>query len=149
MTTQDTALPDVRVHRPLGYWLKSVDRSIEEGFARLLADENLTRRGWQVLNTVSYAPVTVAGVDETMAAFLSPAEPTMRPYVEALTARDWAAPTAGATDTFELTEAGRAAHRRISGRIGAERARMMECLTPDEYGVLMDLLQRLATHLDA
>ncbi|MEV4434609.1 hypothetical protein [Streptomyces sp. NPDC049585] len=147
MTTQDTALPDVRIHRPLGYWLKSIDRSIEESFARLLADENLTRRGWQVLNTVSYEPITVAGVDETMAAFLSATEPTMRPYVEALTARGWARPTH--TDTFELTEAGRAAHRRISERIGAERARMMECLTPDEYGVLMDLLQRLATHLDA
>lgn len=131
--------------RPLGYWLKHLDGAIEDSFVRLLADEGLVRRSWQVLNTLSNGPITVAELDATMAPFLSDAEPTMRPQVDALVARGWA--DAGGVVT--LTAAGRLAHERISSRVYGERARMMKCLKPGEYEALMEVLQRIAHHLEA
>jgi hypothetical protein len=38
--------------RPIGYWLKHLDRLIEDTFERTLSMEGLTRRHWQVLNTL-------------------------------------------------------------------------------------------------
>jgi hypothetical protein len=42
--------------RPIGYWLKRLDRAIEDGFDRDLASWSLTRRHWQILNTLSGGP---------------------------------------------------------------------------------------------
>ncbi|MGW3041034.1 hypothetical protein ACWC9T_13575 [Kitasatospora sp. NPDC001159] len=70
-TSATTAgLPDVREQRPFGYWLRHIDGAIEQSMARLFAADALSRRGWQVLNTVACGPLSTAGVDETMAAFL-------------------------------------------------------------------------------
>ena len=145
--TDLTQLPDVREQRPLGYWLKHIDGAIEESMGRLFAADGLNRRGWQVLNTISYAPVTVAEVDETMAAFLSADEPTMRPYVDRFIERGWAHTTDDGA--VALTGEGRRAHQHVSGKAGAMRVRMMECLSSEELSVLMALLQRVAAHLDA
>ncbi|MFI9506468.1 MarR family winged helix-turn-helix transcriptional regulator [Nocardia sp. NPDC052566] len=142
-----TQLPDVREQRPLGYWLKHIDRAIEERFGSLLAGDGLARRGWQVLNTISCEPISVADIDQAMAPFLSVDEPTMRPYADRFAEDGWI--RIDAADVVELTEAGREVHRRVSERIGVERVRMMECLSAEDYEVLMSLLQRVAAHLDA
>ncbi|CAL9538796.1 MarR family winged helix-turn-helix transcriptional regulator [Streptomyces sp. enrichment culture] len=142
-----TRLPSVREQRPLGYWLKHIDGALTENMDRLLAADGLDRRAWQVLNTLSYGPITVAALDETMTAFLSADEPTTRSQVERFVERGWAGQAGDGRVT--LTEEGRRAHERASERARALRMRMMECLSADEYGVLMELLQRVATHLDA
>lgn len=144
--TDTNRRPNVREQRPLGYWLRAIDGSIEQRLGAVLTADGLNRRGWQVLNTVACGPLAVAEVDETMAAFLSTDEPTMRPYLDRLVELGWA----GMADdgTVALTDEGSRAHHGISGRIGAERVRMMECLTPEELAVLMELLQRVAGHLD-
>jgi hypothetical protein len=46
--------------RPIGYWLKHLDSMIEGTFERTLASEGLTRRHWQVLNTLHTQPSTPA-----------------------------------------------------------------------------------------
>ncbi|RVU20924.1 MarR family transcriptional regulator [Streptomyces antnestii] len=145
--TDLTQLPDVREQRPLGYWLKHIDGAIEESMGRLFATDGLNRRGWQVLNTISYAPITIAELDETLAAFLSTDEPTLRPYVDRFIERGWA--HAADDGSVALTGEGRRGHQRVSEQVGALRVRMMECLSSEEHTVLMELLQRVATHLDA
>ncbi|WP_067824033.1 MarR family winged helix-turn-helix transcriptional regulator [Nocardia inohanensis] len=139
-------LADVRAQRPLGYWLRQLDESIEAALDRLLAADDLDRRTWQVFNTISYGAITLGEVDYTMSAFRSEAEPTMRPHVDRLIARGWVDLTA--VEVVTLTPAGRAAHERISAATGELRLRMMDCVSPDEHAVLMELLQRIATHLD-
>ncbi|MGW2378283.1 hypothetical protein [Kitasatospora sp. NPDC001683] len=114
--------------------------------ARLFAADALSRRDWQVLNTVACGPLNAAEVDETMAAFLSPDEPTMRPYLDALAARGWSA--VDANGAIALTAQGRAAHQRISAQVADLRTRMMSCMTPEEVTALTTLLKRLAGHLD-
>ncbi|MGW3209295.1 MarR family winged helix-turn-helix transcriptional regulator [Streptomyces sp. NPDC001135] len=145
--TDLTQLPNVREQRPLGYWLKHIDGAIEESLGRLFATDGLNRRGWQVLNTISYGPITIAELDETMAAFLSADEPTMRPYVDRFIERGWA--HTADDGAVALTGEGRRAHQRVAEQSGALRVRMMECLSSEEHTVLMELLQRVATHLDA
>ncbi|MEV7612488.1 MarR family winged helix-turn-helix transcriptional regulator [Streptomyces sp. NPDC089799] len=129
------------------YWLKHIDGAITESLGRLFAEDGLNRRTWQVLNTISYGPTTIAALDETMAAFLSADEPTMRPHVERFVERGWAQPADDGEVT--LTEEGRGAYGQVSERSGALRIRMMECLSTGEHEVLMELLQRVAAHLDA
>ena len=36
--------------RPIGYWLKKLDRLIDEQFERQLSEAGLSRRQWQLLN---------------------------------------------------------------------------------------------------
>ncbi|MFF3607509.1 MarR family winged helix-turn-helix transcriptional regulator [Streptomyces sp. NPDC002463] len=145
--TDPTRQPDVREQRPLGYWLKHIDGAIEESLGRLLAADGLDRRAWQVLNTLACGPITTAGLDGTMAAFLSADEPTLRPHADRFVEHGWA--RRNGDDVLTLTDEGRTAHRRISERVGTLRLRLMECLSPEEHTVLMELLRRLATHLDA
>ncbi|MFF2507772.1 hypothetical protein ACFVTY_31060 [Streptomyces sp. NPDC058067] len=83
-----TQLPDVGEQRPLGYWLKHLDGAIEESMGPLFATDGLNRRGWQVLNAISYAPITIAELDETLAAFPSP---TSRPCARTSTGSSSAA----------------------------------------------------------
>ncbi|MFD0275205.1 hypothetical protein ACFVHB_15060 [Kitasatospora sp. NPDC127111] len=96
---------------------------------------------------MSYGPITVAALDETMAAFLSADEPTVRPHVERFVDRGWAQVAGDGSVT--LSEEGRRAYERVSERPERVRVRMMECLSADEHEVLMELLQRVAGHLDA
>ena len=49
--------------RPIGFWLKLVDRLIDEGFDAVLGDAGLTRRHWQVLNLLQAEPATLQRID--------------------------------------------------------------------------------------
>ncbi|MGW4161210.1 MarR family winged helix-turn-helix transcriptional regulator [Streptomyces sp. NPDC004788] len=150
MTTPDAmpeAMPDVRKERPLGYWLRHIDGTLEDTMGRLFAADGLTRRGWQVLNTLSYEPIALPDVDAAMAAFLTADEPTMRPYVDEFVARGWA--HRADDELISLTAEGRAGHRRVAEKTRTFRTRVVECLAPEEHAALMELLQRVAGHLDA
>ncbi|HEY3686928.1 MAG TPA: MarR family transcriptional regulator [Streptosporangiaceae bacterium] len=141
MTAQS---PDVRRDRPIGYWIKHIDRAVEEDFARLLAAEGLNRRAWQVVNTLAQAPATGPRLDAALAPFLTADEPTVAPYADALAARGWAVRTAG---VYALTAGGTEAHTRIAALVRAARARIVDGLTADDYAELLRLLQRVAANL--
>ena len=52
--------------RPIGYWLKHLDRLIEDTFSRTLAGQGLTRRHWQVLNTLAQGPARPADLSKAL-----------------------------------------------------------------------------------
>ena len=56
--------------QPIGYWLKHLDRLIDRAFEQSLGASNLSRRHWQVLNTLIERPVAVRGLAETLAPFI-------------------------------------------------------------------------------
>ncbi len=126
--------------RPIGYWLKEVDRLIEESFERLLAEENLTRRDWQVLNTLAGGRSRSAEVD----AALAPFQPSVAPVVEALVARGWARRDG---DAIELTTEGGTAHALISERVLAHRRALIDGISAEEYAAMIELLERMANNL--
>jgi DNA-binding MarR family transcriptional regulator len=128
------------MERPIGYWLKEVDRLIEESFGRLLAEDGLTRRHWQVLNTVSTGPTATADLDRALAPF----EPTVAPVLDDLAGRGWVEDTAG---VVELTEAGRAAHASVRDRVLANRQALTRGISDAEYATVVRLLERMAGNL--
>jgi DNA-binding MarR family transcriptional regulator len=132
--------------RPFGYWIKQIDRGIEETLGRILSDEDLSRRSWQVFNTVAEGPITPADLDRALAPFLSAEEPTMRPYADELTRRGWV--TSGGRGALGLTDEGQRAHRRVSERVRAMRARITDGLSPQEYATMVQLLRRVAANLE-
>jgi hypothetical protein len=128
------------MNRPIGYWLKEVDRLIEESFGRLLAEEGLMRRHWQVLNTIAAGPATRTGVDGA----LTPFAPTVAPVIDELVARGWVRDMAG---TLELTEAGVAAHAGVSERVRVNRQALTRGVSPSEYTTVVAVLERMAGNL--
>ncbi|MEU4115537.1 hypothetical protein AB0F71_13690 [Kitasatospora sp. NPDC028055] len=138
--------PDGRGQRPLGYWLRHVDDALEQSMARLFAADALSRRDWQVLDTLSRGPADTAALDAALAPFLRPEEASVRPHLEGLAARGWV--VLDPDGSAALTERGRAANRRAAAQAAGLRERLTACLTPQELTTLMTLLERLAGHPD-
>jgi DNA-binding MarR family transcriptional regulator len=131
--------------RPLGFWLKLVDRLLDEGFERILAGAGLTRRHWQALTTLQQGPATVQELDARLAPFLDDQEPTTRPVLDDLSARGWATWRAG--DQAAVTPTGAAAHRELLADVSAHRRRVSDGITAEEYGATVAVLERMATNL--
>lgn len=131
--------------KPIGYWLKEVDRLIELDFRRVLATERLTRRHWQVLNVISIGRRSLAEVDEVLAPFLGAEQPTAAPVVDDLIARGWV--SRSDSGPLSLTAAGTSAHAELTERVEANRMRLTEGITAEEYRAVVATLERMATNL--
>ncbi len=131
--------------RPLGFWLKLVDRLIDDAFDAALGQVGLTRRHWQVLNLLQAAPATVQQTDTQLAPFLSGAETTTRPVLDDLQVRGWVAWTDDQHAT--LTDAGAAAHAELLRQVSRSRERLTTGITPEEYAATIEVLRRMAVNL--
>jgi hypothetical protein len=49
----------INIERPIGYWLKKLDRLIDDHFDLQLSNAGLTRRQWQLLNLLENDPRSV------------------------------------------------------------------------------------------
>ena len=134
-------LPGEATVQPIGYWVKEIDRMLEESFVRLLAEEGLTRRHWQVLNTLASGAVGQAEVDRALAPFLTAEAPSTAPVVEDLIARGWVGRPA------RLTEQGRVAHARLTERVSASRRAIIDGISDEEYTAAVNVLERMAGNL--
>lgn len=125
--------------KPLGYWLIHIHELMENGFERLLADEALTRRHWQVLTTIAGGPHTVAEINTALAPFGD----DFRQYIEDLAERGWV------DGECELTTTGCEVHERVAERVRTFRAKVVDGISEAEYATLMSLLERVATNAAA
>jgi hypothetical protein len=116
--------------RPIGYWLRELDRRLEDAFAAALTRHDVQRRDWQVLNG------------------LGPEDPFWaegeRPYsavIADLTARGW-------TDTSgALTPAGEAARAEIAAEVALVRRRAVTGLSDEDYRTTIRTLATMAGNL--
>jgi DNA-binding MarR family transcriptional regulator len=131
--------------RPIGFWLKLVDRLIDDSLDRVLGHAGLSRRHWQVLNLLDKAPATLQQTDERLAPFLDSGEPTTRPVLEELQTRGWIAWTDAEQAT--LTEAGRTARAELGQQVAQARAELSAGISPEEYAATMEVLRRMAVNL--
>ena len=135
--------------RPVGFWLKLVDRLIDEQFARTLEEHGVTRRQWQLLNVLAAGPATVQQLDAEVAPFLreatddSPAESSVEHLTELIESA-WvdATPTG-----YELTERGRAALDRLEAVVAEQRTVATAGVREDEYAATVAVLERMARNL--
>jgi hypothetical protein len=131
--------------RPIGYWLKRLDRSIEDAFDRDLARWSLTRRHWQLLNTLSAGAASDSAIAEALAPFLSEGAITEQDVLEDLLNRGW---LEGTNALLSLTAAGVQAHALVSSQVNVTRAKILDGLTPEDYATVLRLLERMTLNLD-
>ena len=122
-------------NKPIGWWLKELDRRIEASFEQLLALDGLDRRQWQALNAAAgEQQIAVA-----LAPFLSGTD-ELAPVVAPLAARGWLVGE-------ELTPDGRAALERLTEKVVAHRRQVTAGIDAGEYAVTVGVLRRMAANL--
>jgi hypothetical protein len=130
--------------RPIGYWLKKLDRLIDEQFDGQLSDAGLTRRQWQVLNLVEDGPRSVPELEAELEPFLQDALHDLPHALSGLLTRGW-------TDVQEnivtLTETGQAQLELLKAKIAGVREALMIGISPEEYQATIDVLSRMAANL--
>lgn len=130
--------------RPIGYWLKLVDRLIDEQFASTLEDHGITRRQWQLLNVLSQEPATVEQLDAAVAPFLTETSESSVEHLAELVDSEWVTVSAG---TYTLQERGRTAFQKLTEVVSVQRTVFTEGVTPEQYEQTLAVLERMARNL--
>lgn len=158
-------------NKPIGWWLKEVDRRLEASFERLLADDGLTRRQWQALNaaarhqTPSAATVsgnrTGSGTGTGSGSGSGTASPAsvetsaiaaaLAPFLSGDPA-ELAAVTGPLVERGwlvddRLTADGERALQALTTKVQAQRRAVTRGITADEYQATVGVLRRMAANL--
>ncbi|WP_265522636.1 MarR family winged helix-turn-helix transcriptional regulator [Oerskovia flava] len=135
--------------RPIGYWLKLVDRLIDDSFDEVFHHSGLTRRHWQVLNMIRDGVSDASTVDGVLSPF---AHGTTDPghaagvsaEIDDLTRRGWVQRSdAGLT----VTVAGNHAYHDLLDAVSTSRQRLAEGISPQQYDDTVATLERMAQNL--
>jgi hypothetical protein len=129
----DTPIPTSP--RPLGYWLRVIDRRLDDAMRELFAADDLTLRGWRLLNLVA-GTVSDPRLNEKLAA----RPERVRPLVD----RGWIDGEPGA---WRLTEAGEAARASLHERVSSLRARVAGAVGPEDFATTLASLEAIAREL--
>jgi DNA-binding MarR family transcriptional regulator len=133
--------------RPIGYWLRHLDRLIEDAFSRTLVEQGLTRRHWQVLNTLARGPASPAQLTEALEPFVRDDQAGQATVVTDLAHRDWVSQEHDGR--LRLTQPGHAAHQRTYEQVQQTRELMLHGISVGEYTAAIDILTRMAANLEA
>jgi len=118
--------------RPLGAWLRLVDRLIAREFATAFADDEVTRRDWMLLNAVA-GTVDAPWMTERAGK-----------RIVRLARRGWIARVDG---DWSLTDSGREALDRLGAKVDAVRTKIAGTLPADEFAQLTASLETIAREL--
>jgi hypothetical protein len=131
--------------RPIGFWLKLVDRLIDERFAAIIEEHGVTRRQWQLLGVLQTGATTVEQLDQAIAPFLEPGtEETASEHLAELVDSEWIAIDG---PIYALTERGLAAFQRLQVVVDALRDQTSDGLSQEQYGTTLVALERMAVNL--
>ena len=123
-------------NKPIGWWLKEVDRLLEESFEQVLAADGLTRRQWQALN----AAAGTESIATALSPFLTGDPAELAAVTDPLAERGW-------LSGDELTDAGRLALEALTTKVQAQRRRITNGVTDEEYVATVGVLRRMAANL--
>ena len=127
--------------RPIGFWLKLVDRLIDTRLEASLG--GLSRRHWQVLNVARQGRASQSEIDARVRPFIG-SEGTTVQEVADLLQRGW---LISGTATLELTELGTSELARLLELVSADRTTLMIGIAPEEYASTVSVLERMARNL--
>jgi len=138
------------IERPIGYWLKHLDRLIDGAMDRAFGAEGVTRRHWQVLNILREAPRDAAGLRDALRPFWTEGVSTQDERVSTLdevtgdmARRGWLA------GSYALTPAGEAAHAAVQRKVHGIRATFLTGLADDDYHRTVRTLRHMAENLES
>jgi hypothetical protein len=127
--------------RPIGFWLKLVDRLIDERFESVLEEHGVTRRQWQLLNVLQRGPATLEELDAAVEPFLDDDGESSAEHLEELVGSGWVNPG------YSITEAGSTAMEGLGHAVGEMRDAMTDGITEDDYSTTLAVLERMARNL--
>ena len=130
------------MQNPIGYWLKTLDRLIDENFDRALAAEGAQRRHWQILNIVKTRPATNARIAAALDPFWTEGAVTLDEALADMTRRGWIT----GQEPHQLTQGGEAALDAIRERTNL-REKIMAGLTAEQYTQTVAVLEQMAANL--
>ena len=131
--------------RPIGFWLKLVDRLIDERFAGIIEEHGVTRRQWQLLSVMEPGSATAEQLDQAIAPFVEPGtEETAAEHLAELVDSDWITVSGS---VYSLTERGRAAFGRLQEVVDALRDQTGDGLTAEQYETTLSALEQMALNL--
>jgi len=152
MSDQETTTPATGpVDRPIGYWLKLVDRLIDESFDEVFHRSGLTRRHWQVLNTIREGVSEETDVDGVLSPFTGAsagprhgAGTAVTAEIDDLVRRGWVT----RSDTgLTVTVAGNHAYHDLLDAVSTSRERVAEGISREEYAQTVATLEHMARNL--
>ena len=130
--------------RPIGFWLKLVDRLLDERFAAVLEEHGVSRGQWRLLNVVSGGGATADDVERAVAPFQTDDGMSVADQLTELIESDWVA-LAGAE--YRLTERGAAAHSRLAEVVAELRTGSADGVSEEDYERTLRTLERMARNL--
>jgi len=137
---------DMEMERPIGYWLKHLDRLIEAAAERTFAEQKLTRRHWQIMNVLRQSPQDASGLTEAIRPFWGPGTITLDEVTSELAHRGWL--TQDDTGRYALTPAGQAGHAAVGKKVQGIRSTSLTGLSEEDYNGTVQVLQRMAENLE-
>jgi DNA-binding MarR family transcriptional regulator len=137
---------NTRSERPIGYWLKKLDRLIDGQFERQLGEVGLSRRQWQLLNLLEDGPRSVPELQSALEPFLQDDPDDLSDALSGLVTRGWADTR---DNIVSLTETGQAQFKLIKVRVAELHQTSMVGISPEEYQAAIDVISRMAANLSA
>ena len=135
----------INTERPIGYWLKKLDRLIDGQFERQLGEAGLSRRQWQLLNLLEEGPRSAPELQTELEPFLPDEPDELSEALSGLITRGWAA---SQDNVVSLTETGQAQFGRVRTKVTQLRQSSMAGISPEEYQVTIGVLSRMAANLE-
>jgi DNA-binding MarR family transcriptional regulator len=132
--------------RPIGYWLKELDRLIDKHFELQLGNAGLSRRQWQLLNLLEDHPRSVPELQAELEPFLADAADDLSDPLSGLVTRGWVEST---DNIVNLTETGQAHLEIIKAKVAELRQALMKGIAPEEYQTTIEVLSRMAANLES
>jgi DNA-binding MarR family transcriptional regulator len=123
---------------PIGWWVKHLDRTLEDALDRAVAVEGISRRQWQMLNLAAEE-----GELSTMAPFFADPAEADAP-VAGLVERGWVRRHG---QRLALTPDGARARDRLTPLVHRQRQQVMDGIAPAEYAATVDVLRRMADNV--
>lgn len=138
--------------RPLGYWLRAIERPLREHLREAFAAFGVTRREWRVLTTLHAAPSSLDEVREALPPHrhrgpqrpLHPRHRSLEQVLDGFVARGWAALDEG---RYALTPEGSRIHDAILANVERVRARVTDGIADEDYATTMATLERVAANV--
>ena len=131
--------------RPIGYWLKKLDRLIDEQFEQQLGEAGLSRRQWQVINLLEGDPRSVPELQSELEPFLQEDLDDLTDALSGLVTRGW---VVSQDNIVNPTETGQAQLKLIKAKVTELRQASMAGISPEEHQTTIDVLARMASNLE-
>lgn len=131
--------------RPIGYWVKRLDRALEARFERTLAAHGLSRRHWQVLNALREDVRTEGELSRMLEPFWTEDAIPWAQVKADLLASGLISLQDG---VIELTAAGVALHGVLGKQVSDTRTVLMQGVSNEEYLATIRVLERMAENVE-